>query len=79
MTTPHGTQPVCMRAVHSKNRQEFMKTHHSRRHVGDAEDLKKQRLKKIQLQRTITKLLFYVLCIAAICLVAFAVWAYIDG
>lgn len=56
-----------------------MKKHHSRRHVGDAEDLKKQRLRKIQLQRTITKLLFYVLCIAAICLVAFAVWAYIDG
>lgn len=56
-----------------------MKTHHSRRHVGDAEDLKKQRLRKIQLQRTITKLLFYVLCITAICLVAFAVWAYIDG
>jgi len=51
MTTPHGTQPVCMRAVYSKNRQEFMKTHHSRRHVGDAEDLKKQRLRKIQLQR----------------------------
>lgn len=79
MTTPHGTQPVCMRAVYSKNRQEFMRTHHSRRHVGDAEDLKKQRLRKIQLQRTITKLLFYVLCIAAICLVAFADWAYIDG
>lgn len=79
MTTRHGTQPLCMRVVHLKNRQEFMKTHHSRRHVGDAEDLKRQRLRKIQLQRTITKLLFYVLCIAAICLVAFAVWAYIDG
>lgn len=56
-----------------------MRLHHSHKHVGDAEDLKRQRLKKIRLQHTITKVLFYGLCIAAICLTAFAVWAYMAG
>ncbi len=56
-----------------------MTLHHSHKHIGDAEELKNQRLKNIRLQHTITTVLFYVTCIAALCLTAFAIWAYMAG
>lgn len=62
-----------------KQLQKIMTLHHSHKHIGDAEELKNQRLKKIRLQHTITTILFYVMCIAALCLTAFAIWAYMAG
>lgn len=53
-----------------------MTKHHSNKHVGDAEELKQKRLRIIHRQHIIVKILFFLMCIAAICLTIFAIWAY---
>lgn len=55
-----------------------MTIHHSNRHVGDAEELKQKRLKIIHRQHLIVKILFFLMCIAALCLTIFAIWAYLN-
>lgn len=53
-----------------------MTKHHSNKHVGDAEELKQKRLRIKHRQHIIVKILFFLMCIAAICLTIFAIWAY---